>query len=313
MIDPDPRHGTQRARRPPRLHRPRAPRLRRAEPGLRRASSPARRCDVLYTHGRGHGALRGLPRHPGHVRVLRDARAPRPRHAARGLRAGGAARVRAALQDVGRPLQRRSRDPEQATTCSTATSRTLIGVMPPRFAWGDADLWIPEKPRRGLDAVAGRRSRAMWFFLGHLKPGVSIRQAEAGPRRRGPAPGHGLPEGLPEALQGASSSRSRTWSWGASARPSSSCSRRWASSCSSAAATSPTSSSPGPPPARRSSPSAPPWERAAGGSCASSSWRASLLALARRRPGRVHGLGRAQGAHRRRSRRRSSPRRRSSG
>ncbi len=24
------------------------------------------------------------------------------------------------------------------------TSRTLIGVMPPRFAWGDADLWIPE-------------------------------------------------------------------------------------------------------------------------------------------------------------------------
>ena len=28
------------------------------------------------------------------------------------------------------------------------TPRTLIGIMPPRFGWGDADLWIPDKPSR---------------------------------------------------------------------------------------------------------------------------------------------------------------------
>jgi putative ABC transport system permease protein len=58
------------------------------------------------------------------------------------------------------------------------TSRTLIGVMPPRFAWGDADLWIPEKPSRAQEA-AGSPFQRYWFLLGHLKPGVTIRQAEA--------------------------------------------------------------------------------------------------------------------------------------
>src|ERR1700694_979762 len=28
-------------------------------------------------------------------------------------------------------------------------SRTLIGIMPPRFGWGAADLWIPVQPSRG--------------------------------------------------------------------------------------------------------------------------------------------------------------------
>jgi predicted permease len=58
------------------------------------------------------------------------------------------------------------------------TSRALIGVMPPRFAWGDADLWIPEKPSRA-EQVAGAPFQRYWFLLGHLKPGVTIRQAEA--------------------------------------------------------------------------------------------------------------------------------------
>ena len=58
------------------------------------------------------------------------------------------------------------------------TSRTLIGVMPPRFAWGDADLWIPEKPSRA-EAAEGAPFRRYWFLLGHLRPGVSIAQAEA--------------------------------------------------------------------------------------------------------------------------------------
>ncbi len=58
-------------------------------------------------------------------------------------------------------------------------SRTLVGIMPPRFAWGDADLWIPETPRRGVDPARGAFPR-FWFLLGHLKPGLSIREAEAG-------------------------------------------------------------------------------------------------------------------------------------
>jgi len=58
------------------------------------------------------------------------------------------------------------------------TSRTLIGVMPPRFAWGDADLWIPEKPIHARQANGGQFQR-YWFLLGHLKPGITIRQAQA--------------------------------------------------------------------------------------------------------------------------------------
>src|SRR6266481_2727472 len=59
-------------------------------------------------------------------------------------------------------------------------SRTLIGIMPPRFGWGDADLWIPRKPERAAatKTVAGAFPE-FWFLLGHLKPGVSIKEAEA--------------------------------------------------------------------------------------------------------------------------------------
>jgi len=53
------------------------------------------------------------------------------------------------------------------------TPRMLVGIMPPRFAWGDADVWIPDKPNRTAvnTAYAGAFPR-FWFFLGHLKPGV---------------------------------------------------------------------------------------------------------------------------------------------
>jgi putative ABC transport system permease protein len=59
-------------------------------------------------------------------------------------------------------------------------SRTLIGIMPPRFGWGDAELWIPAKPARAAAAktIAGAFEQR-WFFLGHLKPGVSKKEAEA--------------------------------------------------------------------------------------------------------------------------------------
>ncbi|MGC2889069.1 MAG: ABC transporter permease [Candidatus Acidiferrum sp.] len=58
------------------------------------------------------------------------------------------------------------------------TARTLIGIMPPRFAWGDSDLWIPEKPSRA-DTTPTLGYNRYWFLLGHLKPGVTERQAQA--------------------------------------------------------------------------------------------------------------------------------------
>jgi len=59
-------------------------------------------------------------------------------------------------------------------------SRTLIGIMPPRFGWGDADMWIPTNPTRAATgkAIAGAFQQR-WFLLGHLKPGISVKQAEA--------------------------------------------------------------------------------------------------------------------------------------
>ena len=57
-------------------------------------------------------------------------------------------------------------------------ARTLIGIMPPRFSWYGADVWIPETPVRGVSTgYAGLPAR--WFLLGRLKPGVSKEQAAA--------------------------------------------------------------------------------------------------------------------------------------
>jgi putative ABC transport system permease protein len=60
------------------------------------------------------------------------------------------------------------------------TPRTLIGIMPPRFGWGDAELWIPEKlSRSATSSYAGAWPTRYWYFLGHLRHGVSMKQAEA--------------------------------------------------------------------------------------------------------------------------------------
>ena len=57
------------------------------------------------------------------------------------------------------------------------TPRTLIGVMPPRFGFGDSDVWIPAKPdRAAVTEQHGFPQR--WFLMGHLKPGVSEKQAQ---------------------------------------------------------------------------------------------------------------------------------------
>jgi putative ABC transport system permease protein len=58
------------------------------------------------------------------------------------------------------------------------TPRTLIGIMPPRFALGDADVWLPEKPSNSAK-VGWYGLPRYWAMFGHLKAGVSIREAEA--------------------------------------------------------------------------------------------------------------------------------------
>lgn len=52
--------------------------------------------------------------------------------------------------------------------------RTVVGVMPPRFAWHIADVWIPSPVDRAApDAQTGR------WFQARLKRGVTTAQAEA--------------------------------------------------------------------------------------------------------------------------------------
>lgn len=54
-------------------------------------------------------------------------------------------------------------------------ARTLVGIMPPRFTKLGADLWMPMVPNR-----ADPEARQQYFmFQGHLKPGVTFRDAQA--------------------------------------------------------------------------------------------------------------------------------------
>src|SRR5580704_2455670 len=54
--------------------------------------------------------------------------------------------------------------------------RTLVGVMPLRFAWGGVNLWMPR------DTTAANLTRGTfpqyWGVVAHLKPGVSLQEAE---------------------------------------------------------------------------------------------------------------------------------------
>jgi putative ABC transport system permease protein len=56
------------------------------------------------------------------------------------------------------------------------TPWTVIGVMPPRFEWNIADLWLPAAINRSDDPRTPRGNRA---FQAHLRPGVSPKEAEA--------------------------------------------------------------------------------------------------------------------------------------
>ena len=53
--------------------------------------------------------------------------------------------------------------------------RTVIGVMPPRFMWRGADVYLPDVFRRG-QPVEGERD---FHLLGRLKPGITRDQAAA--------------------------------------------------------------------------------------------------------------------------------------
>ena len=54
--------------------------------------------------------------------------------------------------------------------------RTVIGVMPPRFEWNVADLWVPAEITRADDPKSPQGFRA---FQAHLRPDVTAAEAEA--------------------------------------------------------------------------------------------------------------------------------------
>lgn len=58
------------------------------------------------------------------------------------------------------------------TISFNGTPRTIVGVMPPRFTWHAADVWIPA-------TMDGSGPMAPRSFQARLKPGVTMAQAEA--------------------------------------------------------------------------------------------------------------------------------------
>lgn len=132
--------------------------------------------DVLYTHGGGTERFGGSFVTPGTFEFL-------------GMPALLGRTMQPADYEPGAPsvyvlryktwVNRFNADPAilNKTFVLNGISRTLIGIMPPRFAWGDADMWIPQKPSHAN--TSGSILNRHWFLLGHLKPGDSPRQAQA--------------------------------------------------------------------------------------------------------------------------------------
>lgn len=61
------------------------------------------------------------------------------------------------------------------TFTMNGTPRTLIGIMPKRFTWWGADVWIPAKVNRADNNL----NTQYFFLLGHLKPGLTPKSAAA--------------------------------------------------------------------------------------------------------------------------------------
>jgi putative ABC transport system permease protein len=53
--------------------------------------------------------------------------------------------------------------------------RTIVGVMPPRFEWHVADLWIP----RTLNRADPAAEKTQMWFQARLKPGGTVKEAQA--------------------------------------------------------------------------------------------------------------------------------------
>jgi putative ABC transport system permease protein len=133
--------------------------------------------DILYTSGQGTERFNGSLVTPGTFEFL-------------GMPPLAGRTMQPADYEPGAPpvfvmryktwVNRFSADPKilNTTFVLNGTPRTLIGVMPPRFGWGDADMWIPEKPERA-EKVGAQGFPQYWFLLGHLKPGVTEREAQA--------------------------------------------------------------------------------------------------------------------------------------
>ncbi len=81
--------------------------------------------------------------------------------------------------DHGAWLRRFAADPSVVGQVVTIgdTPRTIIGVMPYRFAWQASDMWVPYAPRRG--AVWPAERQPAWAFQARLEPGVTLEQASA--------------------------------------------------------------------------------------------------------------------------------------
>jgi MacB-like periplasmic core domain len=54
-------------------------------------------------------------------------------------------------------------------------TRTIIGIMPPHFAWNTADIWVPDRVDRSDPKPM---ERAFWL-QGRLNHGISLQQAQA--------------------------------------------------------------------------------------------------------------------------------------
>jgi len=72
-------------------------------------------------------------------------------------------------------------DPKVVGTNFTLSgvSRTLVGIMPPRFRWGWADVWVPFSSDRGQVLSDSELAKNSVWCVGRLKPGVSLKSAEA--------------------------------------------------------------------------------------------------------------------------------------
>jgi len=135
--------------------------------------------DVLYRHGEGTQMYRGNYVTPGTFEFLGMpalyGRVMQPADYVPGATPVFVLRYKTWVKDFGA-------DPSiiNKVFILNNTPRTLVGIMPPRFGWGDADMWIPEKPSPAANntAYAGAFPR-YWFFLGHLKPGITTKEAEA--------------------------------------------------------------------------------------------------------------------------------------